>query len=25
LAKDPYAMVEEMIYNLRLAWDRIHK
>ncbi|HOD93353.1 MAG TPA: triose-phosphate isomerase [Clostridia bacterium] len=23
-AKDPYAMVEEMIYNLRKAWDEIH-
>lgn len=24
-AKDPYAMVEEMIYNLRKAWDELHK
>lgn len=24
-AKDPYAMVEEMLYNLRLAWDQNHK
>ncbi|MDD4544049.1 MAG: triose-phosphate isomerase [Clostridia bacterium] len=23
-AKDPYAMVEEMIYSLRRAWDEIH-
>lgn len=23
-AKDPYAMVEEMIYNLRKAWDDLH-
>ena len=23
-AKDPYAMVEEMIYNLRKAWDELH-
>ena len=23
-AKDPYAMVEEMIYNLRRAWDELH-
>lgn len=24
-AKDPYAMVEEMIYSLRKAWDELHK
>ncbi len=24
-ADDPYAMVEEMIYNLRRAWDELHK
>lgn len=24
-AEDPYAMVEEMIYNLRKAWDELHK
>jgi len=24
-AKDPYAMVEEMLYNLRKAWDELHK
>ena len=24
-AEDPYAMVEEMIYNLRRAWDELHK
>ena len=24
-ASDPYAMVEEMLYNLRKAWDDIHK
>ena len=24
-AQDPYAMVEEMIYNLRKAWDELHK
>ena len=24
-AADPYAMVEEMIYNLRKAWDELHK
>ncbi|HBN83647.1 MAG TPA: triose-phosphate isomerase [Clostridiales bacterium] len=24
-ANDPYAMVEEMICNLRVAWDQIHK
>ena len=24
-ADDPYAMVEEMIYNLRKAWDELHK
>ena len=23
-AKDPYAMIEEMIYNLRKAWDEIN-
>ncbi|MDD3094021.1 MAG: triose-phosphate isomerase, partial [Clostridia bacterium] len=23
-AKDPYAMVEEMIYSIRRAWDEIH-
>lgn len=23
-AEDPYAMVEEMLYNLRRAWDEIH-
>ena len=23
-AADPYAMVEEMIYNLRKAWDELH-
>ena len=23
-ATDPYAMVEEMLYNLRKAWDEIH-
>jgi triosephosphate isomerase len=23
-AKDPYAMVEEMLYNLRKAWDEIN-
>lgn len=23
-AKDPYAMVEEMLYNLRKAWDELH-
>ncbi len=23
-APDPYAMVEEMLYNLRKAWDEIH-
>lgn len=23
-AKDPYAMVEEMLFNLRRAWDEIH-
>lgn len=23
-AKDPYAMVEEMLYNLRRAWDELH-
>ena len=23
-ADDPYAMVEEMIYNLRKAWDELH-
>ncbi len=24
-AADPYAMVEEMLYNLRKAWDELHK
>lgn len=24
-ADDPHAMVEEMIYNLRRAWDELHK
>ena len=24
-ADDPYAMVEEMIFNLRKAWDELHK
>ena len=24
-ADDPYAMVEEMLYNLRKAWDELHK
>ena len=24
-AVDPYAMVEEMLYNLRKAWDELHK
>ena len=24
-AADPYAMVEEMIFNLRKAWDELHK
>ena len=24
-AEDPYAMVEEMLYNLRKAWDELHK
>ena len=24
-ATDPYAMVEEMIFNLRKAWDELHK
>lgn len=24
-AEDPYAMVEEMLYNLRRAWDELHK
>ena len=24
-AADPYAMVEEMLYNLRKAWDDMHK
>lgn len=24
-AADPYAMVEEMIYSLRKAWDELHK
>ena len=24
-AIDPYAMVEEMLYNLRKAWDELHK
>ena len=23
-AADPYAMVEEMIYSLRKAWDELH-
>lgn len=23
-AKDPYAMVEEMLFNLRKAWDELH-
>ena len=23
-AADPYAMVEEMLYNLRKAWDELH-
>jgi len=23
-AQDPYAMVEEMLYNLRKAWDELH-
>ena len=23
-AKDPYAMVEEMLYNLRRAWNELH-
>ena len=23
-AVDPYAMVEEMLYNLRKAWDELH-
>ena len=23
-AKDPYAMVEEMLFNLRRAWDELH-
>lgn len=23
-AEDPYAMVEEMLYNLRRAWDELH-
>ena len=24
-ASDPYAMVEEMLFNLRKAWDELHK
>lgn len=24
-AQDPYAMVEEMLFNLRKAWDEMHK
>lgn len=24
-ASDPYAMVEEMLYNLRKAWDDTHR
>ena len=24
-AEDPYAMVEEMLYSLRKAWDELHK
>ena len=23
-AADPYAMVEEMLFNLRRAWDELH-